>query len=499
MKKILISWITPVADFLIQDNSLQVNTNGPNAEIHALPDYNYDEHVLLYSPSAIKYTKLNQPDRNLTTEQANKLLQGLHKINHEHKITLLKLQIDDPVDVVEIVDKTKDLLLQYSRDQIDIFVSAGTPSMQTAWYINHFALKLQTMLFLMRPPHIRGEHKEAKREYVHLQQDRFPSMIRNMSESLIGNNNDKHLITPTLRKVYDQALKASRVPNQIPIFIAGKTGTGKEYLANYIHRSSKPKEAKFLPVNCSSLTETLLETRLFGYTKGAFTDAKEKRDGFFKSAGNGSLFMDEIGDISPFMQQSLLRVIQEREYYPVGENAKTEKLGDLRIIVATHADLRQRCKEGTFRWDLYYRITPVVIRLPDFKDLPKDEREQFIHFILKHKNKEFGLEIKFENRLIKELLNAPFAGNIRELEHVIIHLCIAAADEGVATIEHLPGDFYDIEPEYSLKLEDVEKLHIKKVLEMAANVNDAAKKLGISHATVNAKIEAYELQKYKPK
>jgi transcriptional regulator with PAS, ATPase and Fis domain len=203
------------------------------------------------------------------------------------------------------------------------------------------------------------------------------------------------------------------------VLIQGASGTGKELLAKAIHNLSRRKTKSFIKVNCGALPDTLLESELFGYVKGAFTDAKKDKPGRFAMAHEGTIFLDEVGDMSPALQVKLLRVLQEKEYEPLGSTSARKT--DVRIIAATNKDLSTLVKDGKFRDDLYYRLNVVKIDLP-----PLDQRREDIPllidaFIQKY-NAKMGKQITgISDQALRFLLNHDYPGNVRELENIIEH------------------------------------------------------------------------------
>ena len=220
---------------------------------------------------------------------------------------------------------------------------------------------------------------------------------------------------------------AAKVANQnATVLITGESGTGKEMLARTIHYQSKRADKPFVKVNCAALPEHLLEDELFGHEKGAFTDAQNQRIGRFEWAHTGTIFLDEIGDISPNVQVKLLRVLQEREFERIG-SSKTIKV-DVRILAATNRNLQEAIESGAFREDLFYRLNVVPIELPPLRDRPDDIRVLAEHFIRKYCT-ETGRDImQLTQEASDALQNNPWRGNIRELENCIERAVILAED-----------------------------------------------------------------------
>jgi two-component system, NtrC family, response regulator PilR len=217
-----------------------------------------------------------------------------------------------------------------------------------------------------------------------------------------------------MQAVYQMIETVAQV--QSTILITGESGTGKEMVARAIHNLSPRADKPFMPINCGAFTETLLESELFGYTRGAFTGATANRKGLFEAADKGSIFLDEIGEMSPTMQVKLLRVLQERKVRPVGAHEETAV--DTRVIAATNRDLAAMVKQGSFREDLFYRVSVIPIELPPLRERREDIPELVDHFVEKF-CRQTGRSFSVSERS-KELLEAyAWHGNVRELEHTI--------------------------------------------------------------------------------
>ncbi len=288
--------------------------------------------------------------------------------------------------------------------------------------------------------------------------------------------------------------------SEATVLIQGNTGTGKELIARALHFHSPRKERPFLAVNCGGLTETLLESELFGHIKGAFTGATANKRGLFKEADGGTLFLDEISETSPSMQVRLLRAIQEGEIKPVGSEQSMNV--DVRIIAATNQDLTQAMAAGRFRPDLYYRLNVIGIHLPDLKERREDIPALAQHFLDLYrerlKKKEVG-EISPEALAV--LMDYEWPGNVRELENCIERAVVLARGEAIRP-EHLPGSLRQLTPERSLtfavgtSLEVLERQAITATLrEVKGNKAAAARLLGISQRTLYRKIKTYNLDR----
>jgi len=286
-------------------------------------------------------------------------------------------------------------------------------------------------------------------------------------------------------------------PSDATVLLLGDTGTGKELAAQAIHLNSPRHQGPFVVVNCAALPETLLESELFGHERGAFTGATNKKDGRFLLAHRGTLFLDEIGELSPAIQAKILRVLQTKEFEPLGSN-RTLK-ADVRIIAANNRDLEAMVREGGFREDLYYRLNVFPITLPSLRDR-LDDLPQITEFFLRRFRDKYQRPVKsLAPEVLQAFQNFPWPGNIRELENVIERVVIMCQAETL-TLKELPLALqsYALEP---LREEDGEpsllelerQLIIRTLEKMSKNRQQAAEVLGISLDELNLKIRAYGL------
>jgi transcriptional regulator with GAF, ATPase, and Fis domain len=222
------------------------------------------------------------------------------------------------------------------------------------------------------------------------------------------------------------------------VLIRGESGTGKELVAKAIHTHSKRRNKHFVPVNCAAIPDDLLESELFGYTKGAFTGASQNKIGRVEYADGGTLFLDEIGDMKPSLQAKLLRVLQEKEFEPVGGLKPCPV--DTRVVAATHCDLEQLVSQGKFREDLYYRLSVIPLTIPPLKDRRDDIPLLLKAFTQTYSTQRGRLPLTFEPMVIKALLNYEWRGNVRELENLVQHMSILYSGKNVR-LEDLPEKF----------------------------------------------------------
>lgn len=312
--------------------------------------------------------------------------------------------------------------------------------------------------------------------------------------------------SPAMQGVYRILRRVA--PTDLTVLIEGESGTGKELTARALHVNSKRHNKPFYPLNCAGLTETLLESELFGHVKGAFTGATADRKGLFQMADRGTLFLDEIGDMPLIMQAKLLRVLEDGLVLPVGGSAPVKV--DVRVISATNHDLAKLVEEKKFRQDLYFRIKGVSVTLPPLRNRPQDIPELF-GFFLKEACDEIGADIHLITEpAMRALMSYTWPGNIRQLRHVI-RTMVALCDRDTIDLRDLPpeiGRLKQLEAPVSemshlsasgadmvgLPLEDVEREHIRRTLEAAGNNRtEAAKILKIGERTLYRKIKEYNL------
>jgi len=312
-------------------------------------------------------------------------------------------------------------------------------------------------------------------------------------ESLVGQSR-------SMREVY--ALIEKVAPTKTTVLVDGESGTGKELIARAIHHRSLRRDKPFVSVNCSALTETLLESELFGHEKGAFTGASQTRKGRFELAHGGTLFLDEIAHTSLALQVKLLRVVQEMAFERVGGNRTIEV--DVRLIVATNRDLKAEVAEGRFQEDLYYRLNVVHIQLPPLRERPDDIPLLAAHFLQKYSTELGRVGLDFEPEVLEALSSYSWPGNVRELENVVERAVVLASGEGIRPVD-LPAELRGaglsqldmdsfVSPGTSLPqaLERFEQYLIRLALKKADYVQArAAETLGIGKSLLQYKLKKY--------
>jgi two-component system NtrC family response regulator len=303
-------------------------------------------------------------------------------------------------------------------------------------------------------------------------------------------------------EVYDLIRKVAQ--SKASVLITGPSGTGKELIAKAIHYDSPRKERPFISVNCGALTETLLESELFGHEKGAFTGAIAMKKGRFELADGGTLFLDEVGEMTPSLQVKLLRVLQEMEFERVG-GTKTIEV-DVRVLSASNRNLKEDVAQGSFREDLFYRLNVIHVEVPPLKERKEDIRLLVHHFIEKYRQDEGKSKIDLAPETWKALYSYPWPGNVRELENVIERAVVLNSGDLIESGD-LPPEFSEkpqeldidrfISPGAELQptLEKIEEKMIRRALVQADNVQaHAAEMLGITKSLIQHKMKKYNIR-----
>ena len=286
-------------------------------------------------------------------------------------------------------------------------------------------------------------------------------------------------------------------PTPSTVLITGESGVGKEVVARTIHMQSSRKDSVFLPVNCSAIPETLLESQLFGYVKGAFTGAVGSQEGLFQRARGGTIFLDEIGEMPLSLQPKLLRVIEEKKVLPVGSANPVH--ADVRILASTNRELKEEVEAGRFRGDLYYRLNVIGIHIP-----PLRERRDDIPLLVEHLAQRHNLEMKrnykgVNNATMRILMSLPWKGNVRELDNVLERAMILGNGEWITPADLPSQEISEKEVSPSGNLEEAvrefEKNHVERILEeTAGDKKRAAELLGFSLSTLYRKMEKLGLE-----
>ena len=282
------------------------------------------------------------------------------------------------------------------------------------------------------------------------------------------------------------------------VLLSGESGTGKGWVARVIHNLSPRSGGPFVEVNCAGLSATFLDSELFGHEKGAYTDAKERKVGLFELADHGTIFLDEIGELTPELQPKLLKVLEMKKFRRLG--GTRELSVDVRLIAATNRDLVREVEAGRFREDLYYRLNVMPLVLPPVRDRSREDRLELIRRILADLKTQLpGCPSECTTDVLDRLLSAPWPGNVREMRNVIERSMILARGQATIGFEQLPTELRQrstTDRRYTAQsLSEVERLHIERTLRHhSGNRTRAAMELGISRATLINKIKAYSLK-----
>jgi PAS domain S-box-containing protein len=323
------------------------------------------------------------------------------------------------------------------------------------------------------------------------------SEVEELRKEIIGRYTFGDIITRDHRILGILDILPSIAKSDVPVLILGESGTGKELIAKAIHQLSKRAKGSFVAVNCGAIPENLIESELFGYKKGAFTDAKQDKEGRFDRAKNGTLFLDEIGELPKSVQAKLLRVLQENVYEPLGATQTVKS--EARIIAATNRDLAAMVDSGDFRKDLYYRINVMPIKLPPLRERISDIPLLIEHFI-EHYNKIYRKNIlQVSSDVMALLMEYNYPGNVRELENILQHAFILCSGTTIEK-QHLPISIFQEKTKKEIQekpqsWEDFEKSKIEQTLKKNKyNRKATAKELQMHVATLWRKMRKYGIK-----
>jgi len=417
------------------------------------------------------------PAQNLS--EAKQLLK-----QHTFDICLTDLQLPDGSGL-ELVDH-----IQHKFPKLPTAVITAFASMETAIK----ALKLGAFDFVSKPIAL-DTLKRLVTSAIKINDFESP-VDRRSRDKLLGDS-------VAMANVRSKIAKLAR--SQAPVYISGESGTGKELVAKLIHQKGPRASNPFIAINCGAIPQELVESELFGHTKGSFTGAIADKKGLFQAANGGTLFLDEIADLPLHMQVKLLRAIQEKSIRPVGSDKETPT--DVRILSATHKDLALLVEQGTFRQDLYYRINVIELPLPNLRDR-KEDIPQLANHIINKLNQQQGTNISLSEDALKTLSHYHFPGNVRELENTLeraLTLCdsnlIQQTDLQLSTIDKKTDVTSEARPKPTTEapLEDylgtLEKEAITKALEKTRwNKTAAAKELGITFRALRYRLKKLGLE-----
>ncbi len=398
-------------------------------------------------------------------------------------LVLLDLRLPDG-DGINILKKIKK-----NRPETEVIIITGYGSIDNAVE----ATKAGAFHYVTKPVRIRELKNLVKRaiEKISVEEEniRLKQVIANSNflHDIIGNSHQMQRVFSVIQKV---------APLDCNVLIQGASGTGKALVARAIHRLSRRSDGPFVSFNCGGFTEELISSELFGYEKGAFTGAVERKIGLLESASGGTVFLDEIGEMPSSMQIKLLHVIQEKRILRVGGTNPIDL--DIRIVAATNKDLKKEVEEGRFREDLFYRLNVICIELPTLAERP-DDIPLLVNHMIKKFSQTFGKKIiGVEEEAMETLIRYDYPGNVRELEN-IIERAVALADSEYITMKDLPPDLCQLDVQTvdgsdMVTMEELERRYIQKVLRKTNfNRTLASQILGIPRTTLWRKMKKYKI------
>ncbi|MGF1532180.1 MAG: sigma 54-interacting transcriptional regulator [Bernardetiaceae bacterium] len=476
MEKILISWACATDH---QPNTSAVNTDGPTYSYHKnfYKQDNYDKHLLFSTGSE---------------EESNEGIQALvNKIAADfpdHKIEVRFLGVHDVYNLTELKPKVEKVLLEHRRVEVDMLTTADTPVMSMALFVAHADLSLNSKLIQMK-----GDGSRIILDAAYVPQG---TQALHVNERIDPNVfNEDYCYTQSIEPIYEKAAKRVAPAESVTVFISGETGTGKQHLAHYIHEHSPRRSKSFEIVSCAALNDEALHTRFFG-------NATE--EGAFARCHGGTIMLDEVGDLSPYMQQMLLQVLHPSNQkqggvliHPIGAEPK---LVDVRVIASSNRDLYGMCQRGLYRWDLFYRLMICELHLPPLRERgTKDLKTLFEYLIKKVGQEHGGKTLHYKSEVWDHLKNYSFPGNVRELLGIVQRFYIEVEPGGWISMDDFPPHFrrqvtvesdqYEVET-----IEDMEKIHIDRIMRKYKGKSTyVAKALGIQPATLYNKMRKFNL------
>jgi DNA-binding NtrC family response regulator len=404
--------------------------------------------------------------------------EAIEAIRHDSPDILISDLRMDEMDGITLLKETKAV-----SPSTDVVLMTAYATVETALE----TMKLGAYDYIIKPfttdelLMLIGRIGEKRR--LEIENSELRSYIKGPVDNIVG-------ASPSISRV--KKLIGDLANSETPVLIRGESGTGKELVAKAIHTTSKRAEGPFIAINCAAIPESLLESELFGYERGAFTGASRKKLGHFQLANGGTLFLDEIGDLPGSLQSKLLRVIENHQITPLGGEKETDI--DIRLISATHQPLEQDIRDGLFREDLYYRINVFPIELP-----PLRERREDIAALTRHLLSGLGRDPSdVSEEALRKLQMYDWPGNIRELRNVLERAVIVKPEGPVLGDDVILGTSStassDDEPVETLSLGEMEKQMIVKVLRLTSgNKSEAARLLGITRRALYGRIERYGL------
>jgi len=390
----------------------------------------------------------------------------------DRKISFIAVPIKRGGEVIGVLSADKEVSGRESLDELTRFLN-----MVAVLIANYYSLGKK----------VEEEKRSLESEKRALQMELKRIYGGMKIEGVVGRSRQIHEILAVIHRV---------APTGATVLLRGESGVGKEVFARAIHFLSPRAEGPFVTVNCAAIPENLLEAELFGYERGAFTGAVQRKKGKFELAEGGTLFLDEIGDMSPSLQTKLLRVLQEKEIERLGGSRPVKV--DVRVIAATNRNLEEMMREGKFREDLYYRLNVVPIFIPPLRERKEDIPVLVYHFLDLFRD-QYAKEVKIAPEVMDAFMRYPWYGNVRELRNVVERMVILDTD-GILTAEDLPAELREEpsekrEPVPGGSLRDMERKIIEKTLrETGYVIKETARRLGMTPRQVSYRIRKYGIK-----
>ncbi|KFF16365.1 sigma-54-dependent transcriptional regulator [Flavobacterium hydatis] len=420
-----------------------------------------------------------------------KQFESIFTTNDPKKI--ISLLSESPIDVV-LLDMNYRIGFEDGREGIHWLKEIKTLSPQTVVILMTAFGKIETAVEGIKIGAFDYVLKPWNNEKLLATIDNAVEESRKKSKKVIAKPEEKKYFTGTSAKIKQAYSIADKVAKtDANVLILGENGTGKFVFAQHIHQNSQRKDKPFIHVDLGSLSDNLFESELFGYAKGAFTDAKTDTPGRFEAAANGTIFLDEIGNIPLHLQAKLLHVLQTKSVTRLGES-KARPL-NVRIIAATNSDIKAEVKNKTFREDLLYRINTMEITLPSLRER-KDDIVPMAEFLLNEIGERYDqTELSFDSNVAKHLERYPWKGNVREMENKIERALILSENNTITVTDLDILDFEDFQVNDENPLSEIEKSAVEKsLLKNNGNISKTAEELGLSRASLYRRIEKYGLK-----
>jgi len=455
------------------DGSVLINPTGFTASIQKdiIEQYQFDQHIIL-----------------LTEDRSGEITKDLARRKYEMKMWIRDFYPNHNVDFltsdIDKIDLQNFPLVESSlrsiiqsidaSNELHIIAGTGPTAFSMAWCTLNIAMQNRFQLHVLQRPEYANTNVSTLKEIKPFVSQLLDDTLRELHNEI--QLPDSIYSDEIITQEYNRAFVYAKAID-INVLILGETGCGKDRIAEFIHKNSPIANKSYKTINCASLPDEVLYSELFGHKKGSFTGATENRVGLFEDSNGGTLFLDEIGDISSFMQQSLLRAIENKEIKQLGSN-EIKKNIKVRIIAATNVNLYQKCKEGKFRWDLYYRLSNPEIVLQNYRSRTDKQRKAVISHYIEILSKKWKRKLTFDREAKKLIDRYSFPGNFREIYNTINSLFPLQSE--LITKDDIPERFHLIENGINESYEFIKKLHCIEIYKKY-NYNLAATKKALGY------------------